>query len=501
MLLSSTDFGDAERLKEQLSKWLNATLGRTEYAHQIAELEGRHNDLVVPHLVQAAARSIADRGDHRLVAPVERHRPVMKRPLKIGFFGNLANQSFLTVRALRRLGYDAELVVQQDNIDAYPLSRPVWEECEFEIEAIDDPSIAAADYSLPEFVRNVPYNIGEQMHFQGRLDAVPEVIERYRSLTGRKLVLDEALVLAQWMGQWDYLRAMADYDVVHLSMWPICLGLFAPVPTVVCPLGGDLHINSFEQDVQGLMFRASFRGADHIQVCETDYPGYLDRLEAKGPRSFLPLIVDTDTYVVGDEEALRAEWRAQVGGGRYLLGVCRQDWTWKGSDRLIQAFARFRDTGHAEWRLLLQAWGNDLERSRALIKALGLEGCVVWLPMCSKPVLRRRQRAADVVADQFVMEGYGASVFESLAAAKPVIMAPVPSGSEHHFQSGPPPLVGAKTDREIAAAMIRMSDAGERSRVGSASRKWVEEEHGYRVLGSRYHEMFEAARCRWLQSN
>lgn len=121
--------------------------------------------------------------------------------------------------------------------------------------------------------------------------------------------------------------------------------------------------------------------------------------------------------------------------------------------------------------------------------------------MCSKPLLRRRQRAADLVADQFVMEGYGASVFESLAAAKPVIMSPLPPEAAHHFRTGAPPLVGARSEEEIADAMMRTSDAGARARIGEASRAWVLAEHGYQALAQRYMEMFEAAYARRQTSN
>lgn len=444
--------------------------------------------------VQAAARNLAMRGDHTFVSPVSGPESSgHNRPLKIGFFGNLANQSFITVRALRRLGHDIELVVQDNNIDSYPLSRTIWEEREIEIDDLDDSRLKQAGYVQPAYVRNVPYNMEKQLKYQGRFNAVPEVMDLYHNLTGRLLARDEGLVLAQWMGHWDYLAAMQDYDVVHLSMWPICLGLFAPKPYVACPLGGDLYISAFKQDVQGLMFRASFRGASRIAVAETDYPLYLDRLETRARRCFMPLVVDTEVYQSSRCEPLRAEWQGQVGGDHFLLNVCRQSWEWKGSDRLIRAFARFRKQGGNTWRLLLQAWGDDLERSRTLVTELGLDDVTLWLSMCSKPLLRQRQCAADVVADQFVMEGYGASVLESLAAGKPVVMAPVPRGSEHHFRAGPPPLVGAKSEDEIVAALLKISDPVLRDTIGGASRKWVEAEHGYQALAPHYMAMFEGA--------
>ena len=94
---------------------------------------------------------------------------------------------------------------------------------------------------------------------------------------------------------------------------------------------------------------------------------------------------------------------------------------WKGNDRLVRAFGRFVKSGGAEWRLILLEWGDDVDRTKDLLKELDLQSRVIWQGICSKPVLRKRQRAADVVCDQFVMEGYGSSVLELSAAGKPVV--------------------------------------------------------------------------------
>lgn len=444
--------------------------------------------------VHAAARSLATRGDHRRISPVNSPaKGEVERRLRIGLFGNLANQAFISARSLRRLGHDVELVVQNNNIDAFLMNRPVWEEREIEITGSDHSQIDQLDYNVPDFVRVVPYDLDAQIKFQGRFSAVQEVLDLYREATGQVIPRDIALLLAQWMGHFDYIKAMHDYDVVYLSMWPVCLGVFCSKPYVVAPLGGELYITAFEEDVQGLMCRASFRGASHIAVPETDYPAYLDRLGATAPRTFLPLIVDTDIYEEGREEEIRAEWQAKIGGDRFLLSVCRQSWEWKGSDRLIRAFAQIHQKGGSSWRLVLQSWGDDLERSRALVHELGLDDVTLWLSLCSKPLLRRRQRAADVVADQFVMEGYGASVLESLAAGKPVIMAPVPASSAHYFSAGPPPLVGAKSEEEIVSALLKLLDEPTRESIGRGSRAWIEQEHGYRNLSPRYLDMFEIA--------
>jgi glycosyltransferase involved in cell wall biosynthesis len=463
----------------------------------VAALQANWNSITA-QLVQAAARSIAATGDHRQIPAYEIRDPEQPvvRSLKIGLFDNLANQAYITARALRRLGHDVELVVQENWADIYPMNRPQWEECEFE--NIDtskfDPILA--DWNSPNFVRYRPFSYELYNRYAGRLDAVGDVAALYFEEFGKRLPPDLALLLAQNMGHWDYIRAMGDYDVVLLSMTAVLHGPFSPRPTVVCPLGSEVYTRAFDEDMGGLLCRAGFRQAAHLSLPETDYFAYVDRMETKAPRSFMPLIVDTDIYRPGEEPELRAEWQGKVGGEHFLLGVCRQDWAWKGSDRLIRGFARFRAANPeaaSGWRLLLQSWGTDLEASRALVTELGLDDVTLWLTMCSKPLLRRRQRAADAVADQFVMEGYGASVLESLAAAKPVIMRPVPEAAKHHFRTAPPPFVGATTEDDIAAALAHLADPQARKAAGLASRHWVEAEHGYKTLGPLYMAMFEKA--------
>lgn len=453
------------------------------------------NRALFDQLIQAAARNMATAGDHRMIPAHETGtRASVSRKLRIGLFDNLANQAFITARAWRKLGIEVDLVLQRGAVDQHFLNWPEWEECE--IEGSDNEAIAAEakHWHAPEYVREVTYDVGLQMRYAGRLGAAREVAELYREAFGLELPNDQALLLAQYMGSWPYIQAMNDYDIVMVSMSAMYLVPFSPKPFVLCPLGGDLYIRSFEENIVGLLFRTAFRKASHIAVCETDYFSYIDRIETAAPRSFLPLVVDTDIYGAGQEEMLRAEWKARIGGEKFLLGVCRQDWVWKGSDKLIRAFARFRSRCQGrEWRLLLQDWGADSLRSRELVSELGLDDVTLWLTMCSKPLLRRRQRAADVVADQFVMEGYGASVLEALAAGKPVIIRPVPDTSKHHFRSGPPPFVGAAGEGEIEAALVTLADEAERQRIGRASRVWVEQEHGYRRLAPLYLDMFERA--------
>jgi glycosyltransferase involved in cell wall biosynthesis len=435
--------------------------------------------------ILAAARSIAAGGDQRVTLPTEPTGGSTERPIQLGFCGNMANNAYNFVKALRRLGHSAELVVEDGYLDAFIMNRPFWEDVEVECDDYEQAATFEKEWRQPHFVRRVEYDQELQARFQHRQSAIPEVQKLYRETFGLELPTDRALVLAQSMGHWPSLVALSRYDVIQLSGSAISLGPFCPKPYVVFPTGSDLFVSPFQETLFGLLMRAGYRGAAHVLICETNYPAYLDRLAMTCPRSFAPMMIDTVTYAPGDSQQVRQQWRERSGGERFLYSVCRQAWQWKGNDRLLRAFAEFTSNGNSDWRLVLQQWGPDVERSQQLIGELGLENRVLYETLCSKPVLRRRQQAADVVADQFVMEGYGTSVLESMAASKPVLMRPVDDIAAQNFRWRPP-FLGATTVEEITHVLqTTLHDDALRS-AGEESLRWLQEHHGYESVSQIY---------------
>jgi glycosyltransferase involved in cell wall biosynthesis len=440
--------------------------------------------------VLSAARGIANSGDWALIPATDStRRKSCPHDLKIAFVGNLANNAYNSVRCLRRLGYRADLILEDISFDAFPMSRPFWEDVEVECNSYDDALKYECHWVQPTYVRRVSYDFELQARYAGRYSAVAEVQALFEQAFGRELAVDRALVLAQYMGHWPALIALKDYDVALLSAEAISLGAFCPCPFIAFPTGGDLFISPFEENLFGLLMRSGYRCAGWVIAGEPNYPEYLMRLGVNA-WSYLPAIVDTERYSPGAAEATRASWMNAIGGERFLLGACRQSWEWKGSDRLVRAFAEFVNNGAASWRLVLHDWGTDTAATRKLIDELGVTDKVLWQPLCSKPSLRERQRAADAVADQFVMGGYGMAVMEALAAAKPVIIAPVDADDEHYFPHGVPPFVGARTVAEIVSALRKIDDDRFRSECGQASRCWIQEVHGYERIAGPLVEVF-----------
>lgn len=441
-----------------------------------------------------AARGIAASGDHRLISPTDNNKS--RGPLRVALGGNIGNHPYNAAKCLRRRNILVDVLIEDGGFDAFLLSRPFWEDVPGECSTYEEGAKFESQWKRPDFVRHVAYDPDWQARYNGRYSAIPEVQEFYRKTFGATLAEDRAFVLAQYMGHWPYIEAAGKYDVIQFSAAALSVIPFLPNPTIAFPTGSDLFISPFEENLLGFLIRAAYRSAAHVSIAEVNYGEYLDRIGACPRRTFVPIMIDTETNRPGEGAEVRKSWQSRVGGDKFILGVCRQSWEWKGSDRLIKAFDLFSKRGHDNWRLVLQDWGTDVERSKHLVADLGLQSKVHWQSLCSKPTLRARQRAADLIADQFVMPGYGASVLESMAAGKSVMMLPL-TDADHQYFKELPPFFGHSDANGIADVLSTIVDGGSLDSRNAASLAWVNEYHGPDAVIPKSLSVYEAAaRCR-----
>ncbi|MDP4092263.1 MAG: glycosyltransferase [Bacillota bacterium] len=454
---------------------------------EINILDKLKSDTVPMDLVIATiARSVSNSSDNSVILPHDSTQP-NKDPknIRIGFYGNIANNAYNFIKCLRRLGYNAELIIEDSFFDAFLLNRPFWEDVEVECVSYEDGLQYESEWSQPHYVRRVAYDNELQIKYQGRYSAIQEVKELYKDAFGINLPDDKAFLLAQNMGHWPYLLSMARYDIVQLSGAPISMGIFCPKPYVVFPTGGDLFISPFEENLFGFLMRAGYKSARKLLFCETNYPEYIRRLNVNAECRFAPMMIDTDTYSPGEQENIRKQWCSKNGGRRFILSVCRQSWEWKGNDRLIKAFYKF-SCDHPEWRLVIMEWGPDVNKTKVLISQLGIEEKIIWQKLCSKLLLRKYQQVANLVADQFVMEGYGTSVLESLAAGKPVLMNLEKSNNVNEYLAEEPPFIRAKSTEEIYNCLCRIVNETFLEEYSTKGLKWLNKVHGYQEVYVNY---------------
>lgn len=445
--------------------------------------------------VIVAARGIAASGDQRIISPTDT-RQKRDRPLRVVLGGNIGNHPYNAAKCLRRRGVDVDVLIEDGGFDSFIMARPFWEDVPVECATYEEGAKSEHLWKRPDFVKQVAYDPEWQARFNGRYTAIPEVQDLYRKTFGVPIAEDRAFVLAQYMGHWPYIESAGKYHAVQLSAAALSVAPFLPNPTIAFPTGSDLFISPFEENLLGFLIRAAYRSAAHVSIAEVNYGEYLDRIGACPRRTYVPIMIDTVTNQPGESVDVRTAWQTAVGGDKFILGVCRQSWEWKGSDRLIRAFDQFVKRGHENWRLVLQDWGTDVARSKQLVAELGLQPKVLWQSLCSKPTLRARQRAADMVADQFVMPGYGASVLEAMAAGKSVMMVPLTEADRQHFEELPP-FFGHSDANVIAEMLCKIINEGSLNARNAASLAWLNKYHGPDAVIPKTLSVYEAAaNCR-----
>jgi glycosyltransferase involved in cell wall biosynthesis len=417
-------------------------------------------------------------------------------PIRIGIFDNLANSAYIQAKMLRRLGVEAEVVL--DPLDTYVMSDPRWEELDIELATDSMFGAELPEVELPDWVHRQPptelahVTKGYVPRYLGDLRLVPSLWPwvrlgaRHAGWRGARMAVERSWVV----------RTLAGYDcVIAYGAGPIWAAL-SGVPFIAETWGGDITMLPFfdtgdyeghetvplpeprrEQYAAARMQRMGYRRAARVLLTDPRFIPYAERLGIDGKCVHIGFVIDTDRYVPGPEPELRAQLLAGR-EGLIVFVPSRQDWFWKGSDRLLRGFAA-ATAGRDDVVLVCAGWGEDLERSTALIAELGIGDRVRMLPHAmSKGRLRRYYRAADIVADQFIVGSYGGSALEAMSCAKPLLIALDRERFDKRF-SAFPPVVNVSTPEEIAAALGPLiDDPAHRAAVGEQAREWTVENHG-----------------------
>ncbi|PZR66952.1 MAG: hypothetical protein DLM63_07775 [Solirubrobacterales bacterium] len=432
--------------------------------------------------------------------------------MRIAIFDNLANSAYIQAKVFHGLGHAVDLV--PDPLDQYAMSDPRWEELDIELPTDELVDAVLPECRLPEWVLQAPRPVSDRRSLRAiaGLPAVLGIGQATRSAAraagwrGGRMALERAWVI----------RTLRRYDcVIAYGMGPTWAAL-AQTPCLAIAWGGDITMLPFfdtgdweghatvplpgpraELAAQAQLQRLGYEWAGRLMLADPRFFPFAARLGHDRKSVYLGFLVDTERYAPGAEPELR---RRLLGDreGLIVFVPSRQDWFWKGSDRLLRGFAMATE-GRSDVVLICAGWGADLARSEQLIVELGIADRVRLLPSAmSKGRLRRHYRAADVVADQFTVGSYGGSALEAMSCARPLLVALDPDRFGGVYEPFPP-VMNVADPEAIAAALARLIDDREfRLRLGDQAREWVKANHGAplvtRVLELCHEVVMEAER-------
>ncbi len=283
----------------------------------------------------------------------------------------------------------------------------------------------------------------------------------------------------------------SDKDVIFAYVLsPIYAMLYGLKPYVSVEIGTMRELPLGSSPNANALWLA-YRLAGHVLLTNPDNRKFAEEAEIES-YSFCPHPVDEDVFQPGEEPELRKELAARFGADILLIAPARQNWSIKGNQKYLRAFAQLLEKG-VRAALIIPAWGQEIERSKQLSCELGIAGRVKWIAPMSEPILARHYRAADIVLDQFQLSVFGLISAKAMACGRPVLTSYDHSLHEWCF-SERAPVVSCTEESQISAALLELAASPEkRQRIGHASRQWILRHHSKKIVVGKLTEAMNTA--------
>lgn len=427
----------------------------------------------------------------KIQQPCDLDPMAISRDYSIGYSFNLLNNLYIFCRIARRKGANAFLFMDPAFADDIITARPEWEEAYFKGGEMPKDIKEMPKWKTPDYIKTAMWDNSVYKRIRHHFD-----YENMKLLfTGTAIEVNDPISYFRAhsiMSHVELLKLFSTVDVLHVSGSHIGLASYTKKPYVTFPFGGDLFITPFEDNEQGWMQARGFRKANrHILGGKI----FLDYADALGiPRQkidLLPFMMDTDIYTHVEDSQLKKELReAYPEKVIFFLGA-RQNWIWKGNDKLWKAISRVLNK--REDAAFLTVWyGQDTAKSTILMKELNIDDKIVKIGVLSKPALKEYINAVDVCIDQFTHGGLGTFSLESMSCCTPLITY---YNREKHFGfNEEPPLLNAFSENEIYEKIEYCLDRFKELQViGSSQRKWIIKYHGHDALWPSYDAVYRRA--------
>ena len=322
----------------------------------------------------------------------------------------------------------------------------------------------------------------------------------------RRDILIARALSEDWEGVFEY------YDVVIGYSTDGVLAMNGSLAPFFCYEHGTLRAIPFQDDTMGRLCATSYRTCEGLMLTNLDS---IDKPYDLGMRRsqviHLPHAVD-DAKLLGFQRA-HADVQPTGHDRPLLFHPARHDWgdgdpsLTKGNDKLIHAVKILADEGH-DMRVLLLDWGRHVEKSRALIRELGIERFFEWTDPMQKTELWKTYFRSHAVVDQFALPAFGGITFEALTFGKRVVSWVNMEQSERFFGEAPPILTCSSPDTVANALRLILVDPEDRMGLGRQSAEWAAKYHSsqyildlqleaFRPLLVDHHERDRTARPIW----
>lgn len=380
---------------------------------------------------------------------------------------NIANMAFNYASIQRVFGYSADVL-------CYDLDH--W---------LSDPSSNLGFTSYPPWFKKV--KIAELLSTLPK-DAERlsrdwiETLQRY-SIRASDVTSAEIGAYAPYA---DALKPHLDrYDVVYgYSYGAIPPLLYSERKFIPVDLG-SLRGLSQRTDAFSRMLTYSFKSAPYIIVTN---PDVVDDCKALGLDRyvFVPHPIDETIWSFSSDQNRRLALREELNAEFIILAPARHDWFVKGNQEIIAGVVEFAKSSSFDVRCILVEWGEEVQRSKDLIREFGAVHLFVWRPLLSECDLKDLYNSVDALVDQVgEARTFGLTTPKAMASGVPVLTR-YDAALHEWCYSEPPPLLPIENRTCVASQLRSLADMPcHRLSVATNQRRWIEKHHSREIVAQR----------------
>jgi len=375
--------------------------------------------------------------------------------IKVAFLGNMNNNHFSMARFLRDRGVDAEVLLYDQEFDHFQPSADT-----FDLDYMNFTRRLSWG-SVRQFLRATASDVREDLAPYGILIGCG-FAPAYCEKAGRQLDIF-APYGADMMSDAS-LRLVSPHLITHV--WTAALyqarGI-AKARVIHMALTNEILEARYEQ-LKG----ASQRWVEGLPMVHT--PTYRPDVIAG---------LANRTHWGNEFERLRRDADLMVVyHGRHCWTCPRHDLNNKGTDKFLNGWALFvRRNPRVKARLVTVEYGKDVAASRALIRDLGIESSVAWLPQMFRKDLMVGLNLADIVCGEFEHNWMaGGVLYEALALGKPLLAW---RDDDPYSATYPSlyPILRAGDPESVAARLEQYwADPESCRQMGEEGRRWYQRE-------------------------
>lgn len=283
--------------------------------------------------------------------------------------------------------------------------------------------------------------------------------------------------------------------VVYTNLYPLLYGrtasLFLTRKVKEIEVFHSTLVRSSREALQMVLYKLLLRGVDRmVYVCEAQKRHWISEGLAH-PRSLVVHNgIDLAKFAAtGSVEAfLAARKKFGFSASDLVVGIVAVMRPEKAHGLLLRAIASCaaRDVN---WRVLMIGDGPERANIESQVKALGLEGKVVFTGFLSD--VRVAVSLVDAMALVSTSETFSIAALEAMAMAKPMIMSDIGGASEQVEDGVNGFLFRNGNVEELSYCLEKMAVPGLAAKMGALARSKVEADFSEGVMLTRYQSLIE----------